>query len=42
MLDALLDALLLEKAAYEVVYELNNRPDWVFIPLRGIRRILEK
>ncbi len=42
MLDALLDALLLEKAAYEVVYELNNRPEWVFIPLRGIRRILEK
>jgi maltose alpha-D-glucosyltransferase / alpha-amylase len=32
----LLDALLIEKAAYELVYELNNRPDWVAIPLRGI------
>jgi predicted trehalose synthase len=26
----------LEKAAYEVVYEANNRPDWIAIPLRGI------
>jgi predicted trehalose synthase len=26
----------LEKAAYEVVYEANNRPDWVSIPLRGL------
>lgn len=28
-------ALELEKAAYEIVYEANNRPDWVEIPLRG-------
>jgi trehalose synthase-fused probable maltokinase len=27
-----------EKAAYEVVYEANNRPDWVAIPLRGLAR----
>jgi maltose alpha-D-glucosyltransferase/alpha-amylase len=27
-----------EKAAYEVVYEANNRPDWVAIPLRGLVR----
>lgn len=26
----------LEKAAYEVVYEANNRPDWIEIPLRGV------
>jgi len=25
----------LEKAAYEIVYEANNRPDWISIPLRG-------
>jgi len=32
----LLDAYQLEKALYEIVYELNNRPDWVRIPLRGV------
>ena len=26
----------LEKAAYEIVYESNNRPDWVAIPRRGL------
>jgi maltose alpha-D-glucosyltransferase/alpha-amylase len=36
----LLDIHLLEKALYEVGYELNNRPDWVAIPLRGIRDVL--
>jgi maltose alpha-D-glucosyltransferase/alpha-amylase len=32
----LLDAYRLEKAMYELRYELNNRPDWVRIPLAGI------
>ena len=32
----LFDAFVLQKALYEVSYELNNRPDWVRIPLRGI------
>ena len=32
----LLDAFVLHKALYEVAYEMNNRPDWVHIPLRGI------
>ena len=32
----LLDAFLLHKALYEVAYEMNNRPDWVRIPLKGI------
>jgi maltose alpha-D-glucosyltransferase/alpha-amylase len=36
----LLRALLLEKATYEVVYELNNRPSWVVLPMRGIRALL--
>jgi len=36
-----LDALLVEKAAYELEYELNNRPDWIEIPLRGILETIE-
>ena len=31
----------LEKAVYELRYELNNRPDWVRIPVAGILRLLE-
>ncbi|HEY7157435.1 MAG TPA: hypothetical protein VH575_26005, partial [Gemmataceae bacterium] len=37
---ALLDAFMLEKALYELHYELNHRPDWVRIPLRGILALL--
>ncbi len=37
----LLDTALLEKAIYELAYELNNRPDWVAVPLRGIRDLLD-
>jgi maltose alpha-D-glucosyltransferase/alpha-amylase len=33
----LLNAYLIEKALYELLYELNNRPAWVRIPLTGIR-----
>jgi maltose alpha-D-glucosyltransferase / alpha-amylase len=35
-LDIQLTTMLLEKALYELRYELNMRPDWVRIPLRGI------
>jgi malto-oligosyltrehalose trehalohydrolase/4-alpha-glucanotransferase len=32
---------MLEKALYEVAYELANRPDWVAIPLRGALALLD-
>jgi len=38
----LLDAFMLDKAFYELNYELNNRPDWVRIPLRGILALLDE
>jgi maltose alpha-D-glucosyltransferase/alpha-amylase len=38
----LLEAYLLDKAIYELGYELNNRPDWIDIPIKGIRQILEE
>jgi maltose alpha-D-glucosyltransferase/alpha-amylase len=41
-LDILMTTFLLEKAIYELNYELNNRPDWVIIPLRGIKSILKR
>lgn len=34
--DVLLQTYVLEKAVYELGYELNGRPDWVVVPLRGI------
>jgi maltose alpha-D-glucosyltransferase/alpha-amylase len=39
-LKSLLDAFVLDKAIYELGYELNNRPDWVTIPLHGIDQIV--
>jgi maltose alpha-D-glucosyltransferase/alpha-amylase len=36
----LLDVYLLDKAIYELGYELNNRPTWVRIPLDGISQLL--
>ncbi|OHB78518.1 MAG: maltose alpha-D-glucosyltransferase [Planctomycetes bacterium RBG_16_55_9] len=38
----LLETFLLEKAIYELGYELNNRPDWIRIPIRGIENVLKK
>lgn len=39
-LRTLLDIYLLEKAVYELIYELNNRPGWVQIPLQGVRELV--
>ena len=40
--DHLLSVFELEKAVYELRYEINNRPDWVQIPVAGILRLLEE
>jgi trehalose synthase-fused probable maltokinase len=40
-MEKLLTVFELEKAVYELRYELNNRPDWVRIPVAGIIRMLE-
>ncbi|MFC2149202.1 maltose alpha-D-glucosyltransferase [Candidatus Auribacterota bacterium] len=40
-LELLLYIYLLEKAVYELGYEMNNRPDWVAIPLKGIEDLIK-
>jgi maltose alpha-D-glucosyltransferase/alpha-amylase len=40
--DRLLDFFLLEKAFYEIEYELAHRPDWLQVPLAGTWRILSR
>jgi len=40
-LTQLLRFFLLEKVIYEIGYELNNRPDWVEIPMRGLLALLQ-
>ncbi len=39
-LEIILQAFMLDKAIYELGYELNNRPEWVSIPLSGILQLL--
>jgi maltose alpha-D-glucosyltransferase/alpha-amylase len=39
---AMLDTLVLDKALYELGYELNNRPDWIRIPLTGILKLANR
>lgn len=38
----LLDAMLLEKAAYEIVYECANRPAWLWMPLAGFDTLVSR
>ena len=38
--DALLAVFKLDKAIYELAYELNNRPDWIDVPLAAIEEAL--
>jgi maltose alpha-D-glucosyltransferase/alpha-amylase len=40
-LQIMIEAYLLDKAVYEISYELNNRPAWVVIPVRGIKHMLK-
>ncbi|MDP3028524.1 MAG: maltose alpha-D-glucosyltransferase [Deltaproteobacteria bacterium] len=40
-IETLLQAFLLDKAIYELGYELNNRPDWIIVPVRGVQCILK-
>jgi maltose alpha-D-glucosyltransferase/alpha-amylase len=37
----LLDTYLLEKALYEIGYELNNRPDWLEVPIQGVLQMIK-
>jgi maltose alpha-D-glucosyltransferase / alpha-amylase len=39
--EIILKCYLLEKAVYELGYELNNRPEWVVTPMKGIQALLE-
>ncbi|MGQ9611863.1 MAG: maltose alpha-D-glucosyltransferase [Chloroflexus sp.] len=41
-LEALLETFVVEKAVYELSYEMNNRPDWLPIPINGILRQIEE
>jgi maltose alpha-D-glucosyltransferase/alpha-amylase len=38
--EGLLELFVLEKAVYELAYEIDNRPDWVRIPLAGLLEVL--
>jgi maltose alpha-D-glucosyltransferase / alpha-amylase len=40
--EALLNVFILEKAVYEIGYEINNRPEWTLIPLRSLVEIVNR
>ncbi len=33
---------MIEKAAYEIGYEVSNRPDWLAVPLLGLTQLLDR
>ena len=37
-----IDIFLIEKVAYEINYEIANRPDWLPVPLRGLERLAKR
>jgi maltose alpha-D-glucosyltransferase/alpha-amylase len=40
--DGLMKLFELEKVLYELRYELNNRPDWIQVPLSGLLGMLDR
>jgi maltose alpha-D-glucosyltransferase/alpha-amylase len=38
--ERMLKVFLLDKAVYELGYELNNRPEWAVIPMKGLESLL--
>ncbi len=40
--DVLLDSLMLQKVMYEIGYELQSRPEWLAIPVRGALDLVMK
>lgn len=40
-MDRLIQFFVMEKALYELRYEMDNRPDWLSIPLQGLLRTLD-
>ncbi len=41
-IEGLINIYIIEKAVYEIGYEMNNRPDWSVIPLRGLIEIINQ
>jgi maltose alpha-D-glucosyltransferase/alpha-amylase len=39
---AIIDIFLVEKVAYEIGYEIANRPAWLHVPLRGLERLARR
>jgi maltose alpha-D-glucosyltransferase / alpha-amylase len=40
-IELLLGIFVLEKSMYELAYELNNRPEWLFVPVQGIVELMQ-